>query len=138
MASGRSSGARTALSSASAGSSPGPRTRRSRGEIEIGWRLARGYWGQGYAREAAQASLDWGWANTDAATIAAITTANNLRSWGLMARLGMVRVPGDDFDHPQAPPHLIPHITYRIARPSGIHPRESAGAQTCRPGEGRE
>ena len=34
------------------------------GEIEIGWRLRRDAWGQGYAREAAEASLAWGWAPT--------------------------------------------------------------------------
>ena len=32
-------------------------------ELEIGWRLARHAWGQGYAREAAGASIAWGWAN---------------------------------------------------------------------------
>jgi len=31
------------------------------GEIEIGWRLREDAWGQGYAREAAAASLDWAW-----------------------------------------------------------------------------
>lgn len=34
-------------------------------ELEIGWRLARHAWGQGYAREAAIASVGWGWAHTD-------------------------------------------------------------------------
>jgi len=29
------------------------------GEVEIGWRLARDCWGQGYAREAAAACADW-------------------------------------------------------------------------------
>lgn len=88
------------------------------GEIEIGWRLAHEHWGKGYAREAAQASLDWVWANLDAGHVAAITTPGNANSWGLMERLGMTRAPEDDFDHPKAVGHLIPHITYRIARPA--------------------
>jgi RimJ/RimL family protein N-acetyltransferase len=50
--------------------------------------------------------------------IAAITTVENVRSWGLMERLGMVRAPQDDFDHPRAIERLRPHITYRIARPA--------------------
>lgn len=90
------------------------------GEIEIGWRVAADHWRQGYAREAAAATLDWVWANTDASHVAAITNTGNVSSWGLMERLGMVRAPEDDFDHPQVPDGnpLKPHITYRIARPS--------------------
>jgi RimJ/RimL family protein N-acetyltransferase len=86
------------------------------GEIEIGWRLARPHWGSGYAREAAQASLAWGWANLAVDHVAAITTLANLRSRGLMERLGMVRALAQDFDHPHAPDWLSAHITYRIAR----------------------
>ncbi|MBC9031639.1 GNAT family N-acetyltransferase [Sphingomonas sp. JC676] len=101
------------------GLKPGAEDTPIESEIEIGWRLAHDQWGRGYAREAAQASLDWGWASTDAPAIAAITTTNNVRSWGLMERLGMVRAPEDDFDHPKAIESLRPHITYRIARPRG-------------------
>ena len=86
-------------------------------DIEIGWRFARAHWGQGYAREAAQASLAWGWENLDVAEVAAITTTDNVRSWRLMERLGMRRSPHEDFDHPAAIDRLKPHITYRIARP---------------------
>lgn len=90
------------------------------GEIEIGWRLARHAWGQGYAREAAQASLDWGWANLATPRIAAITVSANTRSWGLMERLGMARAADGDFDHPDVPDGdpLQRHILYRIDRPT--------------------
>jgi RimJ/RimL family protein N-acetyltransferase len=90
------------------------------GEIEIGWRLAREAWGHGYALEAAQASLGWGWSNLDVPSIVAITVPANRRSWGLMERLGMVRVPDGDFDHPDLAEDepLRRHITYRIARPA--------------------
>jgi len=100
------------------GLKPGAEGTPIEGEIEIGWRLAQPYWGSGYAREAAQASLDWGWDNLAVESIAAITVLGNSRSWGLMERLGMVRVPEDDFEHPKAPDALKPHITYRIARPA--------------------
>ena len=88
--------------------------------VEIGWRLGRDHWGQGYAREAAQASLDWAWANIDAAEIVAITVQDNAASWGLMERLGMVRDVGGEFDHPLVPEGdpLRRHILYRIARPA--------------------
>jgi len=90
------------------------------GEVEIGWRLREDAWGQGYAREAAQASIAWGWANLDAARIMAITTPANTASWGLMIRLGMTRRSDLDFGHPQFQPgdRLYEHITYEIARPS--------------------
>ena len=88
--------------------------------VEIGWRLAKSHWGQGYAREAAQAALDWAWANLDTPEILAITVPANGASWGLMERLGMTRDAGNDFDHPLVPEGdpLRRHILYRIARPA--------------------
>lgn len=89
------------------------------GEIEAGWRLRRDAWGRGYAREAAEASLAWGFANLAQPRIMAITTPGNVRSWGLMERLGMMRLADGDFDHPEVPDGdpLKPHITYAINRP---------------------
>lgn len=88
------------------------------GAVEIGWRLRRDAWGFGYAREAAEASLDWGFANLPVDRIVAITTPANVRSWGLMLRLGMVRRHDLDFAHPAlaADDPLSPHITYEMAR----------------------
>jgi len=90
------------------------------GEIEIGWRLARHAWGQGYARDAAARSLDWGWANLSVDHIVAITVPANSRSRGLMQRLGMHRVEDGDFDHPELglSDPLRRHILYRIERPA--------------------
>ncbi|WP_333571986.1 GNAT family N-acetyltransferase [Sphingomonas sp.] len=87
------------------------------GEVEIGWRLAATYWGQGYAQEAARASLAWAWQQLDVPAVAAIVAEGNARSWGLMERLGMQRAVGGDFDHPAAIPALRRHRSYRIARP---------------------
>ncbi len=69
------------------------------GMPEIGWRIGVAYWGLGYAREAAQASIAWGWAHLDAPAIGSWTTIENRASWGLMERLGMVRRPDLDFHH---------------------------------------
>lgn len=90
------------------------------GRIEIGWRLATEYWGKGYAREAAAASLSWGWANIDIDNIWAITVLANSRSWGLMERLGMTRRLELDFDHPHPglEDRLKRHLTYTIQRSS--------------------
>ncbi len=88
-------------------------------EYEIGWRLAHHAWGLGLAREAAEASFAWAWQNLPVPTIMAITNLSNTRSWGLMERLGMVRYPAEDFDHPDLADDdpLKPHILYRIHRP---------------------
>ncbi|WP_294264628.1 GNAT family N-acetyltransferase [uncultured Sphingomonas sp.] len=88
------------------------------GEVEIGWRLARHAWGQGYAREAAAACLAWGWAQ-GMPRIAAITVPANVRSWGLMERLGMRRLIDRDFAHPSltADDPLSLHIVYVIDKP---------------------
>lgn len=67
------------------------------GEIEIGWRLRKDAWGQGFAKEAAYAAFDWGFANLDCERIIALTTSTNARSWGLMDRLRMRRAPELDF-----------------------------------------
>jgi len=74
--------------------------------------------GQGYAREAAVASLAWAWANLPVPAIMAITNLANTRSWGLMERLGMTRYPDEDFDHPEVPEGdpLRLHILYCIHR----------------------
>lgn len=101
------------------GIKPGPAGMPIANEPEIGWRLARAAWGQGYAREAAQATINHAWAATCWPRIAAITVPANERSWGLMIRLGMMRDPDGDFDHPAlaAGDPLRRHLTYRIARP---------------------
>jgi len=88
-------------------------------EHEIGWRLAHHAWRLGLAREAAEASLEWAWSHLPVPAIMAITNLANVRSWGLMERLGMARCPDEDFDHPdlaEGDP-LRPHILYRIHRP---------------------
>jgi len=89
-------------------------------ELEIGWRLRRDAWGRGYAREAAEAALAWGWANTARARIIAMTVPANASSWKLMERLGMVRRGDLDFAHPAFPPghSLSSHIVYIAERPS--------------------
>lgn len=89
------------------------------GLLELGWRLGEAHWGQGYAREAAQAAIDWCRAHRPGdARIIAYTVPGNRGSWGLMARLGMARRPELDFDHPAFPigHALCRHIVYALDR----------------------
>lgn len=84
---------------------------------EIGWRLARGYWGRGFASEAARAAIAFGFDELALEEIVALTAAGNLRSRRVMERTGMRRDPAEDFVHPQlAEGHpLADHVLYRIA-----------------------
>jgi RimJ/RimL family protein N-acetyltransferase len=70
------------------------------GEYEIGWRLREDAWGQGYAKEAAAASLDHVFDRIGAERVVALTVEGNQASWGLMERLGMTRRPDLDYDGP--------------------------------------
>lgn len=67
------------------------------GMMEIGWRLREDAWGQGFAREAATASLDLAFERFDADEAVALTVKRNTASWGLMKRLGMSRRKDLDF-----------------------------------------
>ena len=86
--------------------------------VEMGWRLARPYWGQGYAIEAALAVIDDAFGRIGLDEIVAYTVPANRRSWGLMERLGMHRNPNEDFDHPACPEGhpLRRHVLYRLTR----------------------
>ena len=83
--------------------------------VEVAWRLARPYWGHGYATEAARAALDYGFDKLRLSEIVAVTVPANQRSRRVMERLGMSRTPGDDFDHPRLPEGALRrHVLYRL------------------------
>jgi RimJ/RimL family protein N-acetyltransferase len=85
--------------------------------IEIGWRLARSAWGHGYATEAAQAALRYGFDVLELPEILAVTMARNERSQAVMRRLGMTTDPAEDFDDPDVEDaSLRRYVVYRIRR----------------------
>ena len=69
------------------------------GMMEVGWRLREDAWGQGYAKEAAIASIDLAFDRFAADEVIALTVQRNEASWGLMKRLGMKRREDLDFDN---------------------------------------
>ncbi len=85
--------------------------------VEVGWRLHPDHWGHGYATEAAAASLVFGFEEAGLDEIVAFTTTGNTRSHAVMERLGMVRDPEADFDHPGLPEGspLRRHVLYRVS-----------------------
>lgn len=84
--------------------------------VEIGWRLAYDYWGQGLAPEGAIASLKYGFEQLNLEEIVAFTTKDNLKSQRVMEKIGMTYDPNGDFDHPKlAEGHpLRRHVLYRV------------------------
>ena len=86
--------------------------------VEIGWRLAPAYWGQGFATEGATAAVRIGFEDLNLDQIVSFTVAANKPSWSVMERLGMTRDPAEDFDHPRLPigHALRRHILYRKKR----------------------
>jgi len=86
--------------------------------VEIGWRLARAYWGRGFATEGAAAALDFAFDRLGLAEVVAFTVPANLRSRRVMERLGMTHTAGEQFDHPSIPQghEIRRHVLYRIGR----------------------
>jgi RimJ/RimL family protein N-acetyltransferase len=56
--------------------------------MEVGWGLARQYWGQGYATEAAKASLDYGFRNYPVDRLISLIRPENHPSQKVAERLG--------------------------------------------------
>lgn len=58
--------------------------------VEIGWRLGRPYWGQGYASEAAHAALEFAVQDRGLDRVVSISSVGNDASENVMRKLGMV------------------------------------------------
>jgi RimJ/RimL family protein N-acetyltransferase len=84
--------------------------------VEIGWRLAAPYWGNGYATEAATAAMRLGFERMGLEEIVSFTVPQNRRSRRVMEKLGMSHLSSEDFDHPSLPERhpLRRHVLYRI------------------------
>ena len=85
--------------------------------VEVGWRLATEFWGQGYATEAARASIADGFGRVGLHEVVSFTATSNLPSQRVMQRLGMT--PVGTFEHPRLPEGspLRTHVLYRLAAP---------------------
>jgi len=84
--------------------------------FEIGYRLARHAWGQGYATEAAREAVRHGFESAGLVEIVSMTAVGNVRSRAVMHKLGMTHDVDDDFDHPGVPDGhpLKRHVLYRL------------------------
>jgi RimJ/RimL family protein N-acetyltransferase len=85
--------------------------------VEIGYRLAKEYWGQGFATEAGQECLQFGFEALNLEAIVSFTARLNTPSQAVMKRLGLSNA-NADFEHPAVPEGsaLRPHVLYRVTR----------------------
>lgn len=86
--------------------------------VEVGWRLAKDAWGNGYATEAARAALAYGFGPAGLDEVVSFTSTTNTPSQRVMQRIGMTHDEADDFDHPSLEPghRLQRHVLYRITK----------------------
>ena len=85
--------------------------------VEVGWRLSREQWGNGYATEAARAATAFGFDELGLDEIVSFTSVVNEPSRRVMERLGMTHDPQEDFDHPSVSDGpLRRHVLYRLRR----------------------
>jgi RimJ/RimL family protein N-acetyltransferase len=84
--------------------------------VELGWRLARPFWGRGLAGEAAAAAVRFAFEDLGLPSLVSFTVRGNTRSRRVMERLQMTRNPAEDFLHPglRAADPLAAHVLYRL------------------------
>ncbi|MGH7758249.1 MAG: GNAT family N-acetyltransferase [Candidatus Dormibacteria bacterium] len=98
-----------------------------RDQVEVGWRITRSEWGQGYATEAAARSLAFAFSELRLKQVVSFTSTPNWRSQRVMVKLGLTHDPADDFDHPRVPQGspLRRQVLYRTtARAWAQHERD--------------
>jgi len=87
--------------------------------LEVGFRLAAEHWGRGYATEGGHAAVRFAFERAGIGEVVSFTAAVNRRSRRVIEKIGLVRDPEGDFEHPRlAAAHpLRPHVLYRSRRP---------------------
>lgn len=82
--------------------------------VEIGWRLKKDSWGNGYATEGAKACLEYGLKKFDFQEVFSFTSKINIPSQRVMEKIGLRYV--KEFDHPKLDrdSDLCKHVLYSI------------------------
>jgi len=83
--------------------------------VEIGWRLRRAAWRQGYATEGAKRCLQYAWEHLGLDEVVSFTATINRPSKHMRQKAGMTF--SGTFAHPLLPDGypLQPHVLYRVS-----------------------
>ncbi len=86
--------------------------------IEIGWRIKKEEWNNGYATEAAKACLQYGFETLHFEKVYSFTSTINDKSERVMQKIGMTKE--GEFNHPNIPVEspLCRHVLYKIENQS--------------------
>ncbi|NND95142.1 MAG: GNAT family N-acetyltransferase [Flavobacteriales bacterium] len=71
--------------------------------VDMGWRLKKSAWGQGYATEGANRCMQFAFYDLGLDSLVAVCTTNNIKSEKVMQKVGMTRM--GEFDHPKLNEH---------------------------------
>jgi RimJ/RimL family protein N-acetyltransferase len=84
--------------------------------VDIGWRLRRSAWGQGFATEGARRCLEYAFEDLDLICIYAVAPKINSRSEHIMKAIGMEKL--KEFSHPllATDQRLRQCVLYRVAK----------------------
>lgn len=84
--------------------------------VDIGWRLKKAAWNNGYATEGARACLAYGFTQVNLNQIAAMAPVVNARSQNVMKKIGMKKV--TNFTHPEllSYPHLRECVLFSLTK----------------------
>ena len=84
--------------------------------VDIGWRLKRSVWGEGYATEGAKRCLQFGFEELGLESIISTCTQKNLKSEKVMEKIGMMKK--GEFNHPKlkAYPEYEKCLCYSISK----------------------
>jgi RimJ/RimL family protein N-acetyltransferase len=82
--------------------------------VDIGWRISRAHWNQGYATEGAKRCLDFAFHELGVQKIYAVCPKLNMKSERIMIKIGMTKV--GEFKHPFLVnnEHLVDCVLYLI------------------------
>jgi RimJ/RimL family protein N-acetyltransferase len=83
---------------------------------EIGWRLNKRYWGQGFATEAAKAAMDDAFYRLKLTQVFSCTSPENIRSQAVMNRLSLQRAAQFDFNWKNDDGSELPVLVWRAQR----------------------